>query len=39
MTATGRIYVFFDGVAPLERDMAAGGLATPLESVPTFKIP
>jgi hypothetical protein len=39
LTATGTIYVFFDGVAPLERDMAPGGLATPLESVPTFKIP
>jgi type II secretory pathway pseudopilin PulG len=39
MTASGRIYVFFDGVAPVERDMAPGGLATPLESVPNFKIP
>ena len=39
MTATGRIFVFFDGIAPLERDMAPSGLATPLESVPTLKIP
>jgi hypothetical protein len=39
MTATGRIFVFFDGIAPLERDMTPSGLATPLESVPTFKIP
>jgi hypothetical protein len=39
MTATGNIYVFFDGVAPLERDMTATGLATPVESVPAFKIP
>lgn len=31
MTATGRIFVFFDGVPPAESDMGAGGLATPLE--------
>lgn len=35
----GRTFVFFDGLAPLERDMAAGGLATPLEQLSTFKIP
>jgi hypothetical protein len=39
MTATGEIYVFFDGVAPLELDMTATGLATALKSVPAFKIP
>jgi hypothetical protein len=39
MTATGKIYVFFDGIAPLERDMTATGLATPVESVRAFKIP
>jgi hypothetical protein len=39
MTGTGRIFVFFDGVAPLESDMRPEGLATPLESVPAFKIP
>lgn len=38
VTSTGRIFVFFDGIAPLERDMAAG-LATPLGSLETFKIP
>ena len=38
VTATGRIFVFFDGIAPLERDMA-GGLATPLDALDTFKIP
>ena len=39
MTGAGRVYVFFDGIAPIERDMAADGLATPLEAVPSFKIP
>jgi hypothetical protein len=34
----GRIYVFFDGVAPIEKDMK-GGLATPLETLNTFRIP
>jgi hypothetical protein len=38
-TAAGRIFVFFDGVAPLESDMAPTGLATPLETLSTFKIP
>jgi len=38
-TAGGRIFVFFDGIAPLERDMAASGLATPLDGLSTFKIP
>jgi type II secretory pathway pseudopilin PulG len=36
---SGRIFVFFDGLAPLERDMAPGGLATPLDELGTFKIP
>ena len=36
---SGRIYVFFDGLAPLERDMAPGGLATPLDHLGAFKIP
>ena len=35
----GRIYVFFDGLPPVERDMAAGGLAVPLDALDTFKIP
>lgn len=38
-TARGRIYVFFDGIAPLERDMEAVGLAVPLDRLDTFKIP
>jgi type II secretory pathway pseudopilin PulG len=38
-TARGRIYVFFDGIAPLERDMGALGLAVPLDRLDTFKIP
>lgn len=38
-TGGGRIFVFFDGIAPLERDMAPSGLATPLDSLSTFKIP
>lgn len=38
VTSSGRIFVFFDGIAPLERDMA-GGLATPLDALDTFKIP
>lgn len=37
--SSGRIYLFFDGIAPLERDMAPGGLATPLEALGTFRIP
>ena len=36
---TGRVYVFVDGIAPREADMAPGGLATPLEEMPTFRIP
>ena len=39
MTSDGRIFVFFDGVAPLEQDMEAGGLATPRDALDTFKIP
>lgn len=38
-TSWGRIYVFFDGLPPLERDMEAGGLAVPLDTLDTFKIP
>jgi hypothetical protein len=34
----GRIYLFVDGLAPRERDMASG-LATPLEARDSFKIP
>jgi hypothetical protein len=37
--SAGRIFVFFDGVAPLESDMGPGGLATPLEALDSFKIP
>lgn len=37
--SSGRIFVFFDGVAPVERDMAAGGLATPLDARDQFRIP
>jgi len=33
------VFVFFDGVAPVERDMASGGLATPLDGLAAFKIP
>ncbi len=40
LTATGgAVFVFFDGVAPRERDMAPGGLATPLEAAGAFEIP
>jgi type II secretory pathway pseudopilin PulG len=39
MTSAGRVFVFFDGIAPTETDMAAGGLATPREVLDTFKIP
>lgn len=38
-TASGRIFLFFDGVPPLERDMSADGLATPLDARETFTIP
>jgi hypothetical protein len=37
--SAGRIFVFFDGIAPLESDMGPGGLATPLDAVESFKIP
>jgi hypothetical protein len=37
--SSGRVFVFFDGIAPLERDMAPGGLATPLDAVRSFRIP
>jgi hypothetical protein len=36
--ADGRLFVFFDGIAPRETDMSAG-LATPLDAVEAFKIP
>jgi type II secretory pathway pseudopilin PulG len=39
VTSRGRIYVFFDGIAPVERDMDTGGLAVPLDALDTFKIP
>jgi len=39
LAGAGRIYVFFDGIAPLEKDMAPGGLATPLDTLDAFKIP
>jgi hypothetical protein len=39
VTARGRIYVFFDGIAPRESDFAFGGLAVPLDAIETFKIP
>lgn len=32
-SASGPIFVFFDGVAPREADMAAGGLAMPLDDL------
>lgn len=35
----GRVFVFFDGLAPIERDMTPGGLATPLDQVGRFRIP
>ena len=36
---SGRVFVFFDGLAPLEKDMAPGGLATPLDTLSAFRIP
>jgi hypothetical protein len=36
---SGRVFVFFDGLAPLENDMAPGGLATPLDTLSAFRIP
>ena len=38
-TARARLFVFFDGLPPLESDMTAGGLAVPLDTLDTFKIP
>lgn len=35
----GPLFVFFDGIAPQEADMAAGGLATRADALQTFKIP
>lgn len=35
----GVVFVFFDGVAPAERDMSMGGLATPFEALPSLRIP
>jgi hypothetical protein len=37
--AEGDAFVFFDGLAPLEADMAAGGLATPVGALTAFRIP
>jgi hypothetical protein len=39
MTSRGRVYVFFDGLAPRESDMARDGLAVPLDALETFRIP
>lgn len=39
MLSWGRIYVFFDGIAPLESDMGPRGLAVPLDRLESFKIP
>jgi hypothetical protein len=39
MLSWGRIYVFFDGIAPLESDMGMRGLAVPLDQLEGFKIP
>jgi hypothetical protein len=39
VTSTGRIFLFYDGIAPIEEDMRPGGLATRLEADATFKIP
>ena len=38
-TSRGDVFIFFDGLAPQEQDMTAGGLATPSESLSAFKIP
>ena len=38
-TSRGDVFVFFDGVAPHEQDMTAGGLAKPQEALSAFKIP
>lgn len=37
--AAGPICVFFDGIAPVEADMADGGLATRLDALDAFTIP
>ena len=39
MRSDGRIFLFFDGVAPKPADMEIGGLATPLDGLGQFKIP
>jgi hypothetical protein len=39
MRGDGRIFVFFDGVAPREADMLSGGLAVPLAESAAFRIP
>jgi hypothetical protein len=39
MTSGGRIFVFFDGVPPRQEDMGGGGLAVPLDTLSSFKIP
>lgn len=38
-TSRGDIFVFFDGLAPRERDMTPEGLATPSEALSAFRIP
>ena len=38
-TSRGDVFVFFDGLAPREQDMTAGGLATTSEALSSFKIP
>jgi hypothetical protein len=39
VTARGRIHVFFDGLPPREADFRPQGLAVPLDTLRTFKIP
>jgi hypothetical protein len=39
VTSKGRIYLFYDGLPPVEGDMEAGGLATALDAADRFKIP
>jgi hypothetical protein len=39
MTSQNPVFVFFDGIAPTEADMASGGLATPRDLLETFRIP
>jgi len=38
LTSRGRVYVFFDGVAPTESDMELGGLAVPFDQLDTFRV-